>query len=117
MANKRDLKNQIKFICGDIACECIMARNFIPGVDTEKMNNNIYEVASLQTSTLKRVSFAYDKVVADFENKKAYQKAKSKYFADAYKKLHSDFKDGINAIVKAMNDSLSKEQKEAQKNK
>lgn len=117
MANKRDLKKRIKFICGDIACECIMARNFIPGVDAEKMNNNIYEVASLQTSTLKRVSFVYDKVVADFECKKAYQKAKSKYFTEAYNKLHSDFNDGINAIIKSMNDSLSKEQKEAQKNR
>ena len=78
MANKRDLKKRIKFICGDIACECIMARNFIPGVDAEKMNNNIYEVASLQTSTLKRVSFVYDKVVADFESKKAYQKASTR---------------------------------------
>lgn len=117
MANKRDLKKRIKFICGDIACECIMARNFFVGVDAEKMNNNVYEVASLQTTTLKRVSFAYDKVVADFENKKAYQKAKSKYFADAYKKLHSDFNDGINAIVKLMNDSLSKEQRDVQKNR
>lgn len=117
MSNKRDLKKQIKFVCGDIACECIMARNFIPGVDAEKMNKNIYDVASLQTSTLKRVSFVYDKVVSDFENKSAYQKAKSRYFADAYKKLNSDFNDSINAIVKSMNDALSKEQKEAQKNK
>ena len=34
-----------------------------------------------------------------------------------YNKLHSDFNDGINAIIKSMNDSLSKEQKEAQKNR
>ena len=47
----------------------------------------------------------------------AYQKAKSKYFTEAYNKLHSDFNDGINAIIKSMNDSLSKEQKEAQKNR
>lgn len=116
MANKRDLKKQIKFICGDIACECIMARNFIPGVDAEKMNENIYELASLQTTTLKRVSFAYDKILSDFENKKAYQKAKNIYFAEAYKKLNSDFNKAINAIVKSMNDALTKEQKEFQKN-
>ena len=115
MANKRDLKKQIKFICGDIACECIIARNFIPGVDVEKMNQNIFDVAILQTSTLKRVSFVYDKVASDFADKKQYLKAKRQYFAEAYKKLNSDFSDAINSIVKSMNDALTKEQKEANK--
>lgn len=115
MANKRQLKKQIKYICGDIACECIMARNFIPSINLEKMNEIIYNVASLQTSSLKRVTFSYDKVVADFGTKHEYNVARSKYFAEAYKKLISDFNTEVNKLVKAMNEALPAAQKEANK--
>ena len=50
MANKRILKKQIRYVCGDIAAECILAMNFIEGIDVEKMLSLVFEVASLQTS-------------------------------------------------------------------
>lgn len=115
MANKRQLKKQIRYICGDIAGECIMARNFIPGIDAEKMNEVIYGVAALQTSSLKRVTFGYDKVKADFETAHAYNKARNKYFAEAYSKLIADFNAGVNQLVKAMNEALPASQKAASK--
>lgn len=61
MANKRLLKKQIKYICGDIAGECIMSRYLIPGIDAEKMESIVLEVATLQAATLKRVTFDFDK--------------------------------------------------------
>lgn len=113
MANKRQLKKQIKYICGDIACECIMARNYFSGINSEKMNEIIYNIASLQTSSLKRVSISYDKIVSDFGSKQEYNIARSKYFAEAYNKLTSDFNAEINKLIKAMNDILPSAQKEA----
>ena len=35
MANKRTLKKQIRYICGDCAAECAMACEIIPGVDCD----------------------------------------------------------------------------------
>lgn len=115
MANKRNLKKQIKYICGDLAGECIVAKHFIPGIDEAKMNEVAFEIASLQTTSIMRVSFSFDKVVADYESKKAYNIAKSKYFAEAYKKLISDFNQGVQSIVSKMNHALPAEQKEANK--
>ena len=79
------------------------------------MNEVVFEIASLQTTSIMRVSFSFDKVVADYESKKAYNIAKSKYFAEAYKKLISDFNQGVQSIVSKMNHALPAEQKEANK--
>ncbi len=115
MANKRSLKKQIKYICGDLAGECIMARNFIPGIDAEKMNDIVFKVAALQESTLVRVTFGFDKVVADFESARAYNAARTKYFTAAYRTLINDFNNSVKEIVKEMNTQLPAEQKEANK--
>ena len=51
MANKRLLKKQIKYACGDIAAECIMAIHFVDGIDVKKMQDIVFEIASLQSSS------------------------------------------------------------------
>ncbi len=35
--NRRNLKKQISYVCGDIALECHFAANSIPGVDVKKL--------------------------------------------------------------------------------
>ena len=37
MANKRELKKEIKYVCGDLAAECLLAKNFVKGVDAKAM--------------------------------------------------------------------------------
>ena len=115
MANKRILKKQIKYICGDIAGECIMSRYLIPGIDAEKMESIVLEVATLQAATLKRVTFDFDKCKKDFATDKDYNTARNKYFATAYKTLSEDFNASIKAIVKSMNEALPQAQKEENK--
>ncbi len=115
MANKRNLKKHVKYVCGDLAGECIVARNFIPGINAGQMDNIIYDIAELQTSTIMRVTFSYDKVVADFENKHTYHVARSKYFKEAYAKLIADFNAGVDNVVKQMNGALPQAQKDANK--
>ena len=36
MANKRDLKKQISYICGDIATECLIAAEYVKGITKTK---------------------------------------------------------------------------------
>ncbi len=41
MANKRDLKKQISYICGDIATECLIAAEYVKGINKDEMRNKI----------------------------------------------------------------------------
>lgn len=113
--NKRYLKKEIRAICGDLAGECIMMRELMPGVDVEAANNLIIEIAGLQVDTIRKVSFAFDKIEHDFENRKAYRQAKHAYYAAAYKKLLDDFNAAVAAVVKKLNAMLTDEQREANK--
>lgn len=115
MANKRILKKQIKYACGDLAAECIIAINFVDGIDVNKMQDVVFEIAELQTNTLKRVSFIYDKIISDYESKHDYAIARSKYFKQAYTTLRKDFDQKVREIVKSMNTLLPQAQKEANK--
>lgn len=108
MANKRNLKKQIRFICGDIAGECIMAKYFIPGVDKAKLDEIILQVADLQTTALARANASFDKTPADFANRAEYRKAHRAYYAKAFKSLSDGFTAQVEAIVKEMNKALPK---------
>ncbi|MDE6489738.1 MAG: hypothetical protein K2L49_01095 [Muribaculaceae bacterium] len=115
MANKRNLKKQVRYICGDLAGECIMAREVFPSVNAEDANNIVIEIAGLQTSTINKMTFAFDKCVRDFENRQAYNKARSAYYSAAYKTLTEEFNASTKEIVKKMNSLLNKEIREANK--
>lgn len=115
MANKRDLKKLIKYVCGELAGECIIARDLLPGMDFDKMNEVIFMIAELQATTLDRVNFGFDKAKKDFAIAKEYNDARKKYYAAAYATLRADFNAQVDSIVKAMNAQLSDEQKEANK--
>lgn len=106
MANKRKLKKQIRYICGDCAAECAMASEIIPGVDREKLAEAICSLAALQTDSLSKVSFSFDKSRAEFENAGAYRKARSVYYTVAFRKLRAEFNEALLAVVKEMNSAL-----------
>ena len=74
MANKRNLKKQIHYICGDIAGEALMAKILVPGVNKDGMTDVILKTAELQTTALCRSNIAFDKAPKDFENKAEYTK-------------------------------------------
>lgn len=115
MANKRELKKLIKYVCGELAGECIVARDLIPGMDYDKMNDIIIMIAELQATALNRVNFVFDKTKKEFTSEKEYFAARQKYNATAYSTLRKDFNKKVDEIVKAMNLQLSEEQKEANK--
>ena len=115
MANKRDLKKQIHYVCGELALTCIFTRDCIPGVDLAKVNDIIVKVASLQSNALKHLNFSFDKARKDFNNPADYNKAKSVYERKAYKSITDEFNSKMAEIVKELNAQLSPEQRELNK--
>lgn len=108
MANKRLLKKQIRYICGDVAAECIMAKHLIPGIDKDKINGAVEKVAILQETALSRTNVIFDKVPADFATKAEYRKARKAYFKKAFNALNKGFGAELEDVVKEMNEAMPK---------
>ena len=60
MASKRGLKKSIMRVCGDVAGECFFAKTDYPGIDCDKLDEIICNVALLQVSTIDKVSTKYE---------------------------------------------------------
>lgn len=105
----------IELVCGDIAGECIVARDLIPGFDYDKMTDIVVDLAQLQTATLRRVGFDFDRSRKVFPNIKEYNKAARSYHKAAYKKLLDDFTASVNEIVAKMNKEMPATVKKANK--
>lgn len=114
-SNKRQLKKEIRMICGALAGECVVAKMTVPGIDGEALNNVIYELADLQENAIVKISIACPQTPKSFANTGEYRKARRAYFAAAFKKLKDEFNDHIEVIVKKMNAALPQEQKDANK--
>lgn len=104
--NRRSLKKNIRYTCGDIAGECIFASHVIPGINNDIINQAIIDAAMLQTSTLRRVSIQFDKTPSEFESRNLYYKARREYFSKAFHSLRSDFNSQLKSIVNRMNSAL-----------
>lgn len=115
MANKRDIKKQIHYVCGELALNCIFARDFIEGSDPNKLNQIIVDIARLQSHALDNLNFSFEKQPCDFTTRAEYNKASQKYYHLAYKSFVSEFNKKLKDIVKQMNEQLSPEQRELNK--
>lgn len=115
MANKRDLKKQIHYICGEMAINCIFTRDCFDDVNRDRLNDIIVEIANLQSQSLRHVSISFDKAAHDFESKREYKKQANAYYRKAYKALVDNFNNKLQDIVKEMNAELSPEQREINK--
>ncbi len=115
MANKRILKKQIKYICGEVALQCIITRECFSSSNSEKLNELVIVTADLQEKTLKNVTFAFDKTAKAFSNRAEYNKAATAYFKQAYNVLHKEFNGQIQEILKQLNAEMPAEQREANK--
>jgi hypothetical protein len=113
MANKRQLKKHVRYTCGDLAAEILIASHSIEEMDQEKAKEIVINIAALQVKSIKHVSFDFDKSFRDFDNKAAYKKARHAYFKKAYTKLINEFNDGVKQIVKDMNAALPQAVKDA----
>lgn len=115
MANKRDLKKQIRYICGDIAVDALMIRDFIKDADKEKLESLVVRIADLQQNTLRNATFAFDRTRRSFDSNYAYRKAAKAYYRQAYTKLREEFNKQIFAAVKTLNEAVPASQRELNK--
>ena len=117
-ANKRLLKKEIHRICGALAGECVLAKIAIPGIDREKLNEFIYQLADLQASALRLVSVEFPRTPRSFDNRKEYADARRAYFKASFAKLREHFNARVQEILKEMNatvpDASTPEQRKAQ---
>ena len=113
MTSKRNLKKQVKNICGNLAVECIIAKNTIENVNPDVMCDIVLEIAHLQTLTLRRISVSFEKGAKNFESLSEYKKARHEYVSKAFSSLMSDFNKTLSEIIKKMNNALPIEFKES----
>ena len=111
MKSKRDLKKQIKYICGDLIGECMLIGEIVTEDKQDDVAQLIIDIAVLQESTLRNVTFAFDKSVRDFASVHEYHKARSAYYRAAYGALHEKFNASLNEYVHRMNDLAGLSQK------
>lgn len=115
MANKRDLKKQIKYACGEMAMHCILSREYVEGADVESLNQLVIRTAELQQKSLCNVTFAFDKTPRDFESKNQYKKAAKAYYHKAYKELYAQFNKHLQEIIDSLNKAIPESQRESNK--
>lgn len=113
MANLRDLKKEVRYACGELAAECMIAAHYVEGVDPKAMSEIVGKIASLQGSALSHVSFSFDKTQKNFENRAAYLKARKEYFKKAYASFREKFNEKVVEIVRDMNAALPQSVKDA----
>lgn len=106
MANKRQLKKHIRYVCGDMAAEILCARAAFDGFDNDAVAQIIGKIANLQVQTLDKVSFSFDKARNNFADEHEYNKAHKAYYRAAFAKLNKEFVDGVKDIVKDMNAAM-----------
>lgn len=114
MQSKRDLKKQIRYICGDLVGECLLIAELCPEDKLQDVNQLIVDLAVLQETTVGHANFSFDKSPKDFPSAHEYRKAKSAYCRQAYTTLHKQFNATLSEYVHRMNQiaGLAKETKE-----
>lgn len=113
MSSIRRTKKEIRYACGDIAAELLIASHAIKEFDQKTALDIIAEIARLQVDSLGKCSFTFDKAKADFADEKEYRKARHQYTAKAFAKLHENMSAEMQAIVDKMNAAMPQHIKDA----
>lgn len=103
MISKRNLKKQIKYICGNLVGECMMLDVILPEEKHDELAQLVVDTALLQEKTLAQCTFSFDKSARDFASVHAYNQAKSKYVREAFNTLHKQFNSRLAELVHELN--------------
>lgn len=107
MTSKKNLKKQVKYICGDIVGELILIGELCPADKVDEVSQLVVDTAVLQQQTLSRCTFSFDKSQREFASPALYRKAKSQYERAAFGKLRDDFNSRLRDIVKRLNEAAA----------
>lgn len=103
MNSKRDLKRQIRYICGDLVGECMLLGEIVADDKQDEVAQLIIDLAVLQENTISHASFAFDKSRRDFQSAADYNKARAAYHRAAFATLHREFNTAIADCLHRMN--------------
>lgn len=103
MQSKRDLKKQIRNICGDLVGECLLIGEVCPEEKLNDINQLIVDLAVLQEVTIAHVNFSFDKAPKDFANAHDYSRARHTYNREAYATLRKQFNASLADCVHRLN--------------
>lgn len=112
MANKRRLKKEIAYICGDAASQCILAGELFEKADRDALSQSIIKLAMLQGKTMRLVNISFDKAPRDFETIADYHRGRHEYFRTAYTKLREKFNTELRGILHEMNEAVPRDEKD-----
>lgn len=113
--DKRQLKKEIRTVCGSLAAGCIFASISGPAETAAAYDDIIREIARMQSTALRLTNVTFPRSESSFADKKEYRKERHAYFKQAFRKLKGDFNAHVEEILKKMNALLPAEQKETNK--
>lgn len=104
MNSKRNLKKQIRYICGDLVGECMLLGEVVADDKQDDVAQLIIDLAVLQENTISHASFVFDKSRRDFASDAEYAKARTAYNRAAFATLHRHFNEAVADCVHRMNE-------------
>lgn len=110
MANKRQIKKRVQYVCGQMAAEILLAQMIVKGLEADAVNTIVCNIAALQSTTISHVGVAFDKVPRDFDNRSLYLKARRAYFRAAFRHLKEEFTANATELLKQMNAAVPADQ-------
>ena len=111
MANKRQFKKRVQYLCGSIADELQFTQFIVKGLSDDVVTEIMYNIAVLQAETVMHVSVSFDKVPHDFDNRSEYNKARRRYYRAAFAHLRQEMYEKANAILKKINSEVPADQR------
>lgn len=103
MQSKRDLKKQIRYICGDLVGECLIIGEICPEEKIAEVNKLIIDLAILQEETIAKTNFCFDKTAKSFNSAYEYKQARSAYYREAFRTLHKQFNIALSDAIHRLN--------------
>lgn len=82
MASRRNLKKHVNYIAGELFAECLVNRQYVPGIDKTKADQLMIEILEMQHEFISRISHT--------------QPGNVKLF---YKKFRADFNAQVSTII------------------
>ena len=106
--SKRNLKKAIHSMADAVVTTVLPGAVYAKAITEQRANEIISNMSEATARALSRLSISFDKGLADFETRRAYNAARSAYYKAAYEKAHAEFQKTVQDTLKEVNESLKK---------
>ncbi len=106
--NKRNLKKIIHSMADAVVTTVLPSAVYAKAITEQRADEIISNMSAATAKALSRLAVSFDKGLAEFESRKAYNAARTAYYKAAYEKAHAEFKATVQDTLKEVNESLKK---------